>query len=42
MFLPLFVLEVTSKSTYSLIAKKKLPILWIELLIDKNIKGFKT
>ena len=41
-FLPLPMLEITTDSTYFLIAKEKMPILRIELLTNKNIKGFKT
>ena len=41
-FLPLPMLEITTKSTYFLPAKKKIPILCIELQTNKNVKGFKT
>ena len=41
-FLPLPMLEITTKSTYFLPAKKTIPILWIELQTNKNIKGLKT
>ena len=34
--------QITTKLTYFLLAKKKIPILWIELQTNKNIKGFKT
>ena len=41
-FLPLPMLEITTKSTYFLSAKKKIPMLWIELKTNENIKVFKT
>ena len=41
-FLPLPMLETITKSTYFHPAKKKIPILWIELQTNKNVKGFKT
>ena len=34
--------EITTKSTCFLPVKKKIPILWIELQTNKNIKGIKT
>ena len=39
-FLPLRMLEITTKSTYFLPMKKKIPMLWIELQANKNINGF--
>ena len=41
-FLPLPMLEITTKSTYFFPAKKKIPILCIELQTNENVKGFKT
>ena len=41
-FLPLPMLEITTKSTYFLHAKKKIPILCIELQTNENVKGCKT
>ena len=41
-FLPLPMLEVTTKSTYFLPEKRKIPILSLERQTNKNIKGFKT
>ena len=41
-FLPLPTLEISTKSTYFLLAKKKMPIMWIELQTNKNRKGLKT
>ena len=40
--LPFPMLEITTKSTHFLPAKKKIPILCIELPTNKNVKGFKT
>ena len=41
-FLPFLMLEITTKSAYFLPAKKEIPILWIEIQTNKNIKGFRT
>ena len=41
-FLPFPLLEITTKSTYFPPAKKKIPILWIDLQTNKSIKGLKT
>ena len=41
-FLPLPMLEITTKSIYLPPAKKKIPILWTELQTNKNIKGLNT
>ena len=40
-FIPL-PMHVRNNATYFLIAKKKIPALWTELLTNENIKGFKT
>ena len=40
-FFPFFMLKITTKSIYFLPAKKKIPILWIELQ-TKTLRGFKT
>ena len=41
-FLPLLMLEITTNSIYFFPAKKKMPILCLELQTKKNVKGFKT
>ena len=41
-FLPLPMLEITTIPVYFLPTREKIPILWIELQTNKNIKSLKT